>query len=65
MTSAIVTPDDLVTFPYPDHHRVVLVTRVWQSAAGDDLITGLDEDRNEMRTFRVDRIPAQRVRKVK
>lgn len=46
----------LVVFPYEHRFRLVLVARVWVSKAGDQLITGLDEDRNEMRTFRVDRI---------
>lgn len=54
----------LVCFAYEHRYRLVLVAKVWQSKAGDVLITGLDEDRNEMRTFRVDRIIRGKVRLV-
>lgn len=54
----------LVCFGYEHRYRLVLVARVWSSAAGDRLITGLDEDRNDVRTFRVDRIIRGKVRVV-
>lgn len=47
---------EIVEFAYEDEVRTVLVGRIWSSKAGDDLITGLDELRNEVRTFRIDRI---------
>lgn len=46
----------IVEFAYEDKIRTVLVGRVWRSLTGDKLITGLDELRNEVRSFRVDRI---------
>lgn len=55
----------LVCFGYEHRYRLVLVDRVWNSKAGDQLITGLDEDRNDVRTFRVDRIIRGKVRVVK
>lgn len=54
----------LVCFGYEHRYRLVLVDRVWSSKAGDRLITGLDEDRNDIRTFRVDRIIRKKVRVV-
>lgn len=54
----------LVCFGYEHRYRLVLVDRVWWSKAGDQLITGLDEDRNDIRTFRVDRIIRGKVRTV-
>lgn len=54
----------LVCFGYEHRYRLVLVDRVWRSKAGDQLITGLDEDRNDIRTFRVDRIIRGKVRTV-
>lgn len=51
----------LVCFGYEHRYRLVLVGKVWTSKAGDQLITGLDEDRNDIRTFRVDRIIRGRV----
>lgn len=54
----------LIVFPYEHRYRLVLVARVWESKAGDQLITGLDEDRNELRTFRVDRIKGGRIKRV-
>lgn len=54
----------LVCFAYEHRYRLVLVDKVWHSKAGDELITGLDEDRNEIRTFRVDRIIRGKVRVV-
>ena len=54
----------LACFGYEHRFRLVLVAKVWESKAGDQLITGLDEDRNEMRTFRVDRIIRGKVRLV-
>lgn len=55
----------LVCFGYEHRYRLVLVAKVWRSKAGDQLITGLDEDRNDVRTFRVDRIIRGRVRVVR
>src|SRR5690606_14944100 len=55
----------IVCFGYEHRYRLVLVDRVWQSKAGDQLITGLDEDRNDVRTFRVDRIIRGKVRVAK
>lgn len=43
-------------FAYDHRYRVVDVTRVWQSKAGDTLITGIDPDKGEYRSFRVDRV---------
>lgn len=62
--------DKLVVFTYSDSEvgglstRLVVVSKVWESKVGAQLITGLDADRNEVRTFRVDRIVG-RVREVK
>lgn len=55
---------DLVCFGYEHRYRLVLIAKIWESKAGDCLITGLDEDRNDMRTFRVDRIIRGKVRVV-
>lgn len=46
----------IVCFAYGCRYRLVLVDRVHRSVAGNLLITGLDEDRNDTRTFRADRI---------
>lgn len=54
----------LVVFGYEHRFRLVLIGKIWESKAGDQLLTGLDEDRNEMRTFRVDRIIRGKVRVV-
>jgi len=54
----------LVCFGYEHRFRLVLVDKIWFSKAGDQLLTGLDEDRNEIRTFRVDRIIRGKVRTV-
>lgn len=62
--------DKLVVFTYSDSEvgglstRLVVVSKVWESKVGAQLITGLDADRNEVRTFRVDRIVG-RLREVK
>lgn len=53
---------ELVCFGYEHRFRLVLVEKVWRSYAGHQLLTGLDEDRNETRTFRVDRIIRGKVR---
>ncbi len=55
----------IVCFGYQHEYRLVLVDKVWYSKAGDQLITGLDEDRNDVRTFRVDRIIRGKVRVVR
>lgn len=52
----------IVCFGYEHRYRLVLVQKVWRSYAGNQLITGLDEDRNDIRTFRVDRIIRGKVR---
>lgn len=54
----------IVCFGYEHRYRLVLVDRVWSSKEGNQLITGLDEDRNDVRTFRVDRIIRGKVRVV-
>lgn len=54
----------IVCFGYEHRYRLVLVDRVWHSKEGKQLITGLDEDRNDVRTFRVDRIIRGKVRTV-
>ena len=46
----------IVEFAYGTEVRTVLVGSVWSSLDGHRLITGLDELRNEVRSFRVDRI---------
>lgn len=46
----------IVEFAYEGQVRTVLVGSVWSSKSGDELITGLDELRNEVRSFRIDRI---------
>lgn len=43
-------------FAYEHRYRIVDVERAWCSKAGDHLITGVDPDKGEYRTFRVDRI---------
>lgn len=45
-----------VCFAYEHQYRVCDVERVWKSKDGNDLITGVDPDKGEYRTFRVDRI---------
>jgi predicted DNA-binding transcriptional regulator YafY len=49
-------PHVRVCFAYEHQYRVVDVERVWTSRGGNDLITGIDPDKGEYRTFRVDRI---------
>lgn len=43
-------------FAYDHRYRVVDVERVWESKAGDTLITGVDPDKGEYRSFRADRV---------
>ena len=45
-----------VVFAYEHRYRVLDVDRVWQSKAGDHLLSGYDPDKGEYRTFRFDRI---------
>ena len=45
-----------LTFAYDHQYRVVDVERAWTSKEGAQLITGVDPDKGEYRTFRVDRI---------
>lgn len=49
-------PSVRVCFAYQHEYRVVDATRVHQSKDGHWLITGRDVDKDEWRTFRVDRI---------
>jgi predicted DNA-binding transcriptional regulator YafY len=70
MVSTSVTPGDLVVFTYSDSElgelstRSVLVAEFKVTQAGNTLLVGLDEDRNEIRSFRLDRVSG-RIRKVK
>lgn len=50
------TPYVPVVLAYDHTYRRVNVERVWRSREGHWLITGRDLDRNEYRTFRVDKI---------
>lgn len=43
-------------FAYEHQYRVLDVERAWLSKDGNQLITGIDPDKGEYRTFRVDRI---------
>lgn len=43
-------------FAYEHQYRVLDVERAWLSKDGNQLITGVDPDKGEYRTFRVDRI---------
>lgn len=45
-----------VVFTYEHRYRRVDVERVWRSKEGHILLTGWDLDRDEYRSFRVDRI---------
>lgn len=62
MTTDTLPPHVEVVFAYEHRYRVVLATRIWQSKAGNWLVTGLDPDRPgedgqpQYRTFRADRI---------
>lgn len=47
---------ETVCIAYAHEYRVIEVTRVWTSKDGHQLITGVDVDKDEFRTFRVDRI---------
>lgn len=49
-------PSVRIAFAYQHEYRVVDAERVWKSKAGDWLITGVDVDKQEYRTFRADRI---------
>jgi predicted DNA-binding transcriptional regulator YafY len=51
-----IPPHIPVVLTYEHEYRRVLVTRVWKSAAGNWMITGIDADKGEYRTFRQDRI---------
>lgn len=55
---------DRICFAYDHCYRVVDVKRLWTSKDGNDLITGVDPDKDEYRTFRVDRIQRGKVRVV-
>lgn len=55
---------DRICFAYDHCYRVVDVERLWTSKDGNDLITGVDPDKDEYRTFRVDRIQRGKVRVV-
>lgn len=45
-----------VVFAYAHQYRVLDQFHVKTSAAGDDLLVGVDPDKGEWRSFRVDRI---------
>jgi hypothetical protein len=47
---------DRICFAYEHRYRVCDVERMWTSKDGNDLITGIDPDAGEYRSFRVDRI---------
>lgn len=49
-------PSVRVCFAYDHQYRVVDVERVWTSKDGNECLTGIDPDKGEYRTFRVDRI---------
>jgi predicted DNA-binding transcriptional regulator YafY len=49
-------PSIRIAFAYQHEYRVVDATSVTRSKAGHWLITGRDVDKDEFRTFRVDRI---------
>lgn len=49
-------PSVRIAFAYQHEYRVVDATSVTQSRAGHWLITGKDVDKDEYRSFRVDRI---------
>lgn len=54
----------IVCVPYAHEYRLVLVADVRVTKDGNVLLVGLDEDRNEFRSFRVDRIPKKHTIKV-
>lgn len=60
----IIVPGDLVVFAYEHRYRMVLVAEIRRTAAGHEILTGLDEDRNAFRSFRVDRV-SNKIKKVK
>ena len=49
-------PSTRIAFAYQHEYRVIDVERVFQSKAGDWLIAGVDVDKREYRSFRIDRI---------
>jgi predicted DNA-binding transcriptional regulator YafY len=49
-------PSVRICIAYQHEYRVVDATRVWKSKAGHWLITGIDVDKGEYRSFRADRI---------
>lgn len=53
---------DRICFAYDHCYRVLDVERLWVSKDGNDLITGVDPDKGEYRTFRADRIQRGKVR---
>lgn len=53
---------DRICFAYEHQYRVVDVERVWTSKDGNELITGVDPDKGEYRSFRIDRIQRGKVR---
>lgn len=64
MVTASVQPGDLAVFAYDHEYRLVLVAEFKVTREGNTLLVGLDEDRNEFRSFRLDRI-ANKIKKVK
>lgn len=55
---------DRICFAYDHRYRALDVKRIWHSRAGYELITGIDPDKDEYRTFRVDRIARGKVKVV-
>lgn len=55
---------DRVCFAYAHRYRALDVKRIWHSREGYELITGIDPDIDEYRTFRRDRIMRGKVRVV-
>ena len=49
-------PSIRICFAYQHEYRVVDAERIWQSKDGNWLITGIDVDKQEYRSFRLDRI---------
>lgn len=47
---------EIVCFAYQHEYRNVLVAEFKVTREGNTLLVGLDEDRNDFRSFRVDRI---------
>lgn len=62
MESVHITAGVRITFAYEHRYRVLDVERVWTSSEGNELVTGIDPDAGEYRSFRLDRIQRGKVR---